>query len=95
MWSGACRQPRRLLAALRQLRFAGGAAVRDPRFANVGDADLQFFESVLGAAGVVTDPHELQPYNRYVRSHAKAFPPTKMLFTMQSSQPAQQNSEPA
>lgn len=37
---------------------------RDPRFATVTDTDLNFFESVLGAGGVVTDPHDLQPFNR-------------------------------
>ena len=64
MWYSGSRQPGRLLAALRQLRWAGGLPTRDPRFAAVGDADLQFFEGVLSPAGVVTDPHELQPYNR-------------------------------
>jgi len=67
MWGSACRPAGRLLSALRQLRHAGGAVDRDPRFATVVDADLQFFESVLGSSGVVTDPHELQPYNRCVR----------------------------
>ena len=37
---------------------------RDPRFAAVTDADVAAFEAVLGPGGVVTDPHELQPYNR-------------------------------
>ena len=64
MWGSSCRPAGRLLSALRQLRWAGGAVERDPRFATVTDADLTFFESVLGSAGVVTDPHELQPFNR-------------------------------
>lgn len=58
------RQPARLLAALDQARLAAGLVQRDPRFASVTDADLAFFESVLGSGGVVTDPHELQPFNR-------------------------------
>lgn len=65
MWGCTQRNPSRLLSAFRQLRAASGAPLqRDPRFAAVQDADLAFFESVLGASGVVTDPHELQPFNK-------------------------------
>ncbi|KAL4854460.1 D-2-hydroxyglutarate dehydrogenase [Chlorella vulgaris] len=52
-----------LLWALRHVRRASGAPARDPRFAALEDSDLQFFDSVLGAGGVVTDPHSLQPFN--------------------------------
>lgn len=55
----------RLLAALRQLRWAGSVPARGG-YAAVTDTDLSFFESVLGPSGVVTDPHELQPFNRRV-----------------------------
>lgn len=55
----------RLLVALQQWRQAGGVTQRDPRFSVVSDSDLQFFESVLGdTGGVVTDPHELAPFNK-------------------------------
>lgn len=58
----------RLVASLRRSgtwrAFASGETPRDPRFAAVQDSDLAFFESVLGAGGVVTDPHDLQPFNR-------------------------------
>jgi len=67
MWGRVSRQPARLLAALQQARLASGPPLsRDPRFASVQDADLAFFESVLGPGGVVTDPHELQPFNKSV-----------------------------
>ena len=52
------------LLQLRGVRHAGGPPQRDPRFAAVCDADLDFFRSVLGDAGVVTDEHELQPFNQ-------------------------------
>jgi hypothetical protein len=60
------RQPAsQLLAALRHVRQASGVPQRDPRFASVTDTDVQFFETVLGpGGGVVTDPHELQPFNK-------------------------------
>jgi FAD/FMN-containing dehydrogenase len=38
--------------------------VRNERFAVLGDADIAHFESVLGANAVITDPNDLQPYNR-------------------------------
>lgn len=67
MWGRVSRQPARLLAALQQARLASGPPLsRDPRFATVQDVDLAFFESVLGPEGVVTDPHELQPFNKSV-----------------------------
>lgn len=66
MWiCGASRQPASLLlAALRQARWASGLPQRDPRFSSVTDADLAFFEIVVGPGGVVTDPHDLQPFNK-------------------------------
>lgn len=58
---------RRLAAALRTtgVRLASGVPERDPRFAIVQDADIRFFESVLGEGGVVTDTHELAPFNKW------------------------------
>ncbi len=57
---------RRLAAEVRRTgaRLASGVPERDARFASVQDADLRFFESVLGGGGVVTDPHELAPFNK-------------------------------
>lgn len=57
---------RRLAAEVRRTgaRLASGVPERDARFASVQDADLRFFESVLGGEGVVTDPHELAPFNK-------------------------------
>ncbi|KAL4440007.1 hypothetical protein ABPG75_003008 [Micractinium tetrahymenae] len=57
---------RRLAAVVRRtgVRLASGVPERDVRFATVQDADLRFFESVLGQGGVVTDPHELAPFNK-------------------------------
>lgn len=69
-----------MLAALRQARAArllglqaraaSGGLQRDLRFAACSDADLAFFESVVGPAGVVTDPHDLQPFNRRALAEA-------------------------
>jgi hypothetical protein len=65
MWLPCVRQRvSRLLTALQQVRYAIGTPARDPKFSTVNDADLKFFESVLGSGGVVTDPHELQPLNQ-------------------------------
>lgn len=67
---------RRLATEVRRtgVRLASGVPERDPRFATVRDADLRFFESVLGGAGVVTDPHELARFNKCVgRENAQAF----------------------
>lgn len=37
---------------------------RNPAFDTLTDADLHFFRGLLGPMAVVTDPHELQPFNR-------------------------------
>ena len=53
------------LTSLLHFRAASTAALmRDARFSQLEDADVTFFESVLGRQGVVTDPHDLQPFNR-------------------------------
>ncbi|KAI9032411.1 actin interacting protein 2 [Hyaloraphidium curvatum] len=36
---------------------------RDPKFARLTDADVAYFKSLLGPAGVLTDPEELPRYN--------------------------------
>ena len=62
---GRARALRRLAGTLQQRRWAGAAALqRNSELAAVSDSDLRVFEDILGPGGVVTDPHELQPYNR-------------------------------
>jgi FAD/FMN-containing dehydrogenase len=65
---------------LRRRLSTAAAAVRDSRFAKLTDEDLAFFRSVLGAAGVITDPTDLEAYNadwmgRYKGSSAVALRP--------------------
>lgn len=48
-----------------QFRQAGSIALqRSSDYAAVTDADRRVFEDIVGATGVVTDPHALQPFNR-------------------------------
>lgn len=51
--------------ALLQIRQAATALQRG-EFDVVADEDIHFFKGVCGKSGVVTDPHELQPFNRQV-----------------------------
>eukprot|EP01127_Copromyxa_protea_P009800 TRINITY_DN2333_c0_g2_i1.p1 TRINITY_DN2333_c0_g2~~TRINITY_DN2333_c0_g2_i1.p1 ORF type:complete len:495 (-),score=137.86 TRINITY_DN2333_c0_g2_i1:61-1545(-) len=44
-------------------RFASQAVTRNPNFAQVNDADVAFFTSVLGEKGVLTEAHDIEPYN--------------------------------
>ncbi|KAL6778000.1 hypothetical protein ACKKBG_A16540 [Auxenochlorella protothecoides x Auxenochlorella symbiontica] len=46
-------------------RAAGTLAPpRNTEFALLQDSDLAVFDSILGSGGVITDPHEVDPYNR-------------------------------
>ena len=46
------------------LRAASSYTVpRDPRFARLEQQDIDYFRSVVGEAGVLTDPDALQTYN--------------------------------
>ena len=60
----ACKQ----LISLRDFKFRSFGSVsaieRDPRFSQVNESDIQYFKSILGNSGVVTDPHDLALYNR-------------------------------
>lgn len=58
------RAPQQLISLQSFRGLASAAPVRDPRFATLTDADLRVFTDILGPSGVVTDPHELQPFNR-------------------------------
>lgn len=52
------------LVSLRNFRgFSTAGIWRDHRLERVSDADIQFFESTLGAKNVLTEPHELLKYN--------------------------------
>jgi hypothetical protein len=60
---------RRALKHLINLRdfsrsFGSVTLQRDSRFSKVADSDLRYFKDVLGDSGVVTDPHDLQMFNR-------------------------------
>jgi hypothetical protein len=44
--------------------FAGQAPSRNPAFAALSDADLDFFSALLGQNNVIRDPVTLQGYNR-------------------------------
>jgi hypothetical protein len=55
---------RQVGSALQQ-RSAGSIAFqRDSKFEAVSDADIRAFQDILGPGGLVTDQHDLQPYNR-------------------------------
>ena len=43
--------------------FSSEALYRDHRFASVSDADVSYFERLLGHNGVITDRDALQAYN--------------------------------
>jgi len=47
-----------------QRSFSSAPLQRDSRFSQVTDADLRFFRDVLGDSGVITDPFDLQTFNR-------------------------------
>jgi hypothetical protein len=47
-----------------QRSFSSAPFQRDSRFSQVTDSDLRYFADVLGDSGVITDPHELQMFNR-------------------------------
>jgi hypothetical protein len=55
-WPGQ-REQRRLAAA------AAAAIVRDPSFGTVQSDDLEYFRTVVGGAGVETDPDKVAPHN--------------------------------
>lgn len=40
---------------------------RDDSFAKLLPDDIKHFTSILGQAGVIQDPHDIEPYNRWVR----------------------------
>lgn len=77
-WAAARRQA----WALQQQRgAAAGALQRDASFAAVTDADVRAFEDMV-PGGVVTDPHDLVPFNRWVQvwwfqSERPAAPPPR------------------
>ena len=44
-------------------RFGAANVYRNSGFKLLGDKDISFFESVLDKRSVITDAHELEPYN--------------------------------
>jgi hypothetical protein len=47
-----------------QRSFGSATLQRDSRFSQLIDSDLRYFRDVLGDSGVITDPHDLQMFNR-------------------------------
>jgi hypothetical protein len=60
------RRALRQLINLRDFQRSFGSAPlqRDSRFSQVTDYDLRYFRDVLGDSGVITDPFDLQTFNR-------------------------------
>jgi FAD/FMN-containing dehydrogenase len=61
-------------------RGASSDVVRDCRFSELTNADLAYFKTLLGPAGVITDAEDLRPYNadwmgRYLGSSSVALRP--------------------
>lgn len=59
---------RRLIASLLSVQRRWYSVLghhRDQRFARVEAEDIGFFKSLLGEEAVVTDPFDLQSFNRY------------------------------
>jgi hypothetical protein len=44
-------------------RSASSALVRSPKYAQLEDRDIKFFQQILGPTGVITDHDDLVPYN--------------------------------
>ena len=65
-----------------QLRRSLASFHRDPRFSQVTDFDIRFFKDVVGDAGVITDPHQLQPMNTYVFISFPFPPPFRLHNTL-------------